>query len=578
MMRQKRHGGIRLRITLPVLILGIAAVLSNLVAMSNIKKVNRNAAEIADHDMQCLTELSSIKESIQEIHNLGLSHATASNSSSMIRVVDAIKAGEMELAQKLDQYQTYLDSEVKKPYEDLLQQYEVLVVSIRRICAFSANRDQARANEVANGEITPCVDRMLESIAEIESYAQQAAQDARAQLARVYQLSLQINIATITISVLAIVYAVFSANRHVVRPIKKAEHDLTCMIEAIDQKEGDLTKRVSILSNDEIGALSRGINVFLEKLQNILRTITDNSNKMDGIVTEVLDNVKTSNNSVTEMSAFTEELSATMEAISDHAQTINENAGSVSAEVAAIAERTNEINGYSKQMKSHADGMASNARDNMETTGSKVNEILFVLNQAIEDSKSVDQVNTLTSDILKVASQTNLLALNASIEAARAGEAGRGFAVVAQEIGQLADVTKESANNIRQINTVVIGAVHNLAEQAGSLVGYMKETILPEFESFVGVGEEYKQNASYVEEVMQEIAGKTDTLRETVAEIAGSIHTISQAIHEGVDGVTGTAENMQVLVTDMSNINMQMDENKGIATKLKHETEIFTKL
>ena len=246
--------------------------------------------------------------------------------------------------------------------------------------------------------------------------------------------------------------------------------------------------------------------------------------------------------------------------------------------MAAIAERTNEINGYSKQMKSHADGMASNARDNMETTGSKVNEILFVLNQAIEDSKSVDQVNTLTSDILKVASQTNLLALNASIEAARAGEAGRGFAVVAQEIGQLADVTKESANNIRQINTVVIGAVHNLAEQAGSLVGYMKETILPEFESFVGVGEEYKQNASYVEEVMQEIAGKTDTLRETVAEIAGSIHTISQAIHEGVDGVTGTAENMQVLVTDMSNINMQMDENKGIATKLKHETEIFTKL
>ncbi len=577
-MKQKKRGSIRMHIMLPVLVLGIAAVLSNLAALSNIRKVNENASGIADHYMVSLTKLSSIKETIHEIHNLGLSHATASSASRMIQTVDTMKAKEAELAEKLDAYQQYLDSGDKGPYQALVQKYDELILSVRRICAFSADRQQAKANETANGEIAPCVEQMLGSIAEIEAHAQQATQDAREQLAHVYQLSIEINVATIAVSVLAIIYAIFSVNRHVVRPIKRAEHDLSGMIAAIDQKEGDLTKRVSILSNDEIAALSRGINIFLEKLQNILRTITDNSNKMDGIVTEVLDNVKTSNNSVTELSAFTEELSATMEAISDHTQTINENAESVREEVSGIAARTNEINGYAKKMKSHADGMASNARTNRETTNEKVNEILCVLNQAIEDSKSVDQVNTLTSDILKVASQTNLLALNASIEAARAGEAGKGFAVVAHEISELADSTRESANNIQKINSVVIGAVHNLAEQAGSLVDYMKDTILPEFESFVGTGEEYKQNAAYVEEVIQEITGKTDTLKETISEIAGAIHTISQAIHEGVDGVTGTAENMQVLVMDMNNIHTQMDENKGIATKLKHETEIFTKL
>lgn len=63
-----------------------------------------------------------------------------------------------------------------------------------------------------------------------------------------------------------------------------------------------------------------------------------------------------------------------------------------------------------------------------------------------------------------------------------------------------------------------------------------------------------------------------------MAEIADSIHTISLAIDEGVTGVSGTAENMQVLVMDMDNINNQMDENKGIATQLKQETEIFMKL
>lgn len=84
------------------------------------------------------------------------------------------------------------------------------------------------------------------------------------------------------------------------------------------------------------------------------------------------------------------------------------------------------------------------ARSNMESTGTKVNEILEVLNRAIEDSNSVNQVNSLTDDILNIASQTNLLALNASIEATRAGDAGRGFAVVATEISQLAPPVRKS--------------------------------------------------------------------------------------------------------------------------------------
>ena len=176
-------------------------------------------------------------------------------------------------------------------------------------------------------------------------------------------------------------------------PIVKAERELSDIIHGIDQKQGDLTRRVSVLSNDEIGELGDGINVFLEKLQNIFRIITDNSQKMDVVVSEVMDNVATSNNSVSELSALTEELSATMEAISNNAQTISENAESVNEEVVSIAERTGEINEYSKKMKNHADTMAGKPRNNMETTSFKISEILSVLNQAIENSKSVDPVS-----------------------------------------------------------------------------------------------------------------------------------------------------------------------------------------
>lgn len=577
-MKQKKRGSIRVRIMLPVVILGIVAVISNFAAISNIQKVNQNAAEIADHDMASLTELSTIKEMIQEVHNLTLSHITALNSSSMIQVVEQIKVKEDELNEKMGSYSKYVDSSDKTAYEEMKKQYKELIKAARNVCAFSADRQQANANEAANMQIAPCVNLMISDIDSIGEHASEKAAQARKHLADVYKSSLIMNTITIFISILAVLYAVYSARRHIVRPVVKTEQELAEIIQGIDKKEGDLTKRVSIMSNDEIAALGQGINVFLEKLQNIFRLLTENSKKMDNVVSKVLDNVKTSNNSVSEMSAFTQQLSSAMESVSDHSQTIHQNAESVSAEVSGIAERTNEINTYSKKMKEHAETMADAARTNMETTSTKVNGILSVLSSAIEDSKSVNQINSLTGDILSVASQTNLLALNASIEAARAGEAGRGFAVVAREISELADASRESANNIKKINELVIEAVNNLAEHSGKLVDYMNQTILPEFGNFVTDSEEYKQNAVYIESVMHEIAVKTDTLETSVSEIADSIHTISTSIGESVTGISGASENMQLLAADMSNIHTQMDENKGIASELKHETEIFINL
>ena len=229
-------------------------------------------------------------------------------------------------------------------------------------------------------------------------------------------------------------------------------------------------------------------------------------------------------------------------------------------------------------MKARADEMEHAAKANRDSTSEKVNEILNVLNQAIEDSRSVDQVNTLTNEILSISSQTNLLALNASIEAARAGEAGRGFAVVAEEIGQLANSSRDTANRIQDINAVVTAAVHNLAENANNLVTYMNDSILPEFEEFVATGGQYKEDATYIESVMNEFAEKTDELKVVMDEIAGSINTITAAIDEGVNGVTGAAESTQVLVEDMDNISKRMDENFEIAGDLKKETSVFTRL
>lgn len=578
-MKKQGRVSTKLIILLPVFILGIVSVFSNILAVSNVRKVNANATQIADRYMNCLADLGKIQKETQAIHRLGLSHIVATDLESMMGLVETIRAEEEVLEGYLAEFEDYVTTDSDRAnYEAILTNYEGLKYELANVMAYSAGGNNEGAYALANGAIAEYSTAMQNSIAELEISVNTSAETARDELEEVYNKSLLASATVIIISVVALIAALISVLKLVIMPLAKTEKEITDIISDIDNREGDLTRRVTILANREVAAVGSGINVFMGKLQDIFKMITSNSQKMEEVVNEVRESVMTSNNSVADLSALTEELMATMEEMSANASAINNNAESIREEVNQIAERTIEINDYTRDMKTHADSMENAARSNMESTSVKVNEILQVLNKAIEDSNSVNQVNNLTDDILNIASQTNLLALNASIEAARAGEAGRGFAVVATEISQLAAASQEAANRIQKINNVVTQAVHNLADHANGLVDYMNDSILPEFESFVESGTEYKKKASYIETVMGEFTEKTDDLRRTMDEIAGSISTIANAIEEGANGVSNAANSTQVLVSDMDSITQHMDDNQAIAASLKQETEVFKKL
>ena len=253
------------------------------------------------------------------------------------------------------------------------------------------------------------------SINKLMEDAKQGADAAKGELSQAYRIAVFSSTFTITLSVAAIILAVFIVLIKVVKPIRKAEKQLSEIIADIDRRQGDLTKRVSVMPVAELAALADGINEFIIKLQHIFHMITSNTDKMDSVVKEVKESVMTSSDSVTDLSALTEELSATMQDVSENVININQSTDSVREEVRSIAERSGELKEYSVEMKQNADMIEQTARNNLQTTEEKVNEILSVLKQSIKESKSVEQVNHLTDDILEIASQTNLLALNASI-------------------------------------------------------------------------------------------------------------------------------------------------------------------
>ena len=229
-------------------------------------------------------------------------------------------------------------------------------------------------------------------------------------------------------------------------------------------------------------------------------------------------------------------------------------------------------------MRARADAMESSARLSMEVTGQKTTEILTVLEEAIYQSKSVNQISSLTDDILGISSQTTLIALNASLEAARAGEAGKGFAMVAREVRQLADSSRETAGRIQEINKVITEAVTHLAENAQNLIDYLNESILTEFQTFVDSGRQYREDAMYIEQAMDEFNSRTDHLRGSMTEIVDAISMITSSIGDSASGIAGVARSTQSLVSDMEDITGRMDTNQEIVNRLKQETKAFDNL
>lgn len=576
-MKEKRLS-IRTMILVPVLLVGIMLIITNYTGLASMKKVNNSANIIIDKHLKSIEQLANIQKYANTIHKESLSHITATSFEQKISVVSKIKEDEAGLEALLAEFGDDIDSDYKSDYDNIMMVYDEYKMSIRNLLAYSANSKSEAAYYSANNDVAVYAEQIYTSIDNITNSINKKLEASKKELAGVYTASLSTNVVTAIVGILFVIFTIVVVTRGVTQPLVRAEREIKEIISSIDNGEGNLTKRLTVKYDNEIGSLGKGINTFMEKMQHILKTITENSDKMDEVVNEVLESVKTSNTSAGDLSALTEELAATMQEVSNSAGAININANTVKEEVKTIADKSDEINNYAKDMKTSANEMEQAAKKNKEVTSAKVNEILKVLEEAIEDSRSVDQVNNLTDDILSISSQTNLLALNASIEAARAGEAGKGFAVVADEIRQLADSSRETANRIQDINKIVTNAVHNLSEHSTSIVNYLNESILPEFETFVAGGVKYREDATYIEEVMNDFSTKTEDLNGNIAEIAGSISTITTAIEEGVNGVTSAADSTQVLVTDMDNITRRMDENKEISKQLKTETSVFTVL
>lgn len=563
------------KILVPFFLLAIVCGLCAILIYTRIQKMNQVSLEISDNYMM-ITDLTGVIENdFTKMKQLIISYATSYDDDEVAEIKKEISNvhGEMignlltiegkclseqeiqnvrELSEAFQTFDTHYNEVLKD-----IDSYEIMGLKALKEAigdmydVFQAEIDKNRDYE--KGQI----DAAKKSLAE-----------AGQQCTIAFIILIVMLIVSLVISILLSLFTILSPTKHAIRK-------LGTIIESIEDGRGDLTTQLNVETKDEIGSLVVGINKFIELLKNIIVEIKQDALELKDNVNVVFDGVNTSNADINVVSDAMVRLSSGMEEVAGHAENLNTQASDIYETVEGIAGQANSGSDFAKDIKERASSLQISGQERRQVTGQMASDINKLLQTSLEKSKDVEKINALTNEILEISSQTNLLALNASIEAARAGEVGKGFAVVAEEIRQLADSSRETANNIQGISREVTSSVEELAENANRMLEFIRDEVLPDYDNLVNTGNQYSDDAVWFDNTMIDFAGSATKLKTTMHDMASLIQEISETIHDSSLQVSGVSDSVSALTDSMSDIKSSIQITEDVSHRLDSEVARF---
>lgn len=567
---------LKTKVIIPLLLIAIIGICSSFSGLIFLKQLGAAGNEIAAQRVPVIITLDAISSNVEQLQQLLLTHSVMDTKEDKKEVEQEISVSVATLKAYLEKYGEFAEDDLA--YGKLINVYDEYMKNYNETLTLSSTNNTREVTVKVNGILSDIFDRLNENVQTLIKQEQTNIGLAKGKQDNIYDNAVIVAYGMLIIMIIIFLASVYVAIKTIVLPTVSYEKKLREITGKINAKNGDLTQRIPVHTADEIGKLVQGVNLFIVTLQNIMGEIVSSSNELGQSFKNVNDSIAQANQDSSDISASMEEVAATMDNVANTILTVNEHAASVGASVTNMSEVTHEIFGHTTEMRKRAEELESTAAANKEGTNRMMDTILDKLNQAIENSKSVNRVDELTNEILSISSQTNLLALNASIEAARAGEVGRGFAVVADEIRQLADNSRETANKIQNINGIVVSAVNELSANANEIIRYISATILPDYDNYAVSGKQYREDAEEVSAAMDNCIQKMDALTQTMGILAEQVEEIARAVGECSQGITISAESTSNLVGEINEVYENVETSEQVVRNLKLQSDAFTNL
>lgn len=559
-----------------IIVLALISIISLGFMANSMTKITDSSQDVMNNEVEKINLIHSIYENYLDIYMNVYAHVNAKLLRTMDRRAEDVAESRAKMWESMEAYKAKITSEeTGKVYVALESRLTSFDDIVDTVIETSREGDKDRANNLISnnlGMLNNVIDNGMQDLLEFSS---QDLDSSKAYLQGKANSAYTLIVVVVILLVVAAVLVLIIANHIIVVPIQKIAQVINQMIEDIHNNKGNLNERVPVQTKDEIATLARGVNEFLDILQGVIGGVISCSEEINRQQLNVNEVVEETNQNANDTSATMEELAASMEEVSSTVGYVSDNTREAEASVDQAVDKA--VNGtkFAEEIRNRAEELRKLAQDSRATANNMIQNFDVTLNASIEDSRQIEKISNLTADILGIASKTNLLALNASIEAARAGEAGKGFAVVADEIRQLADSSKETAGNIQQISESVVAAVMTLAENAGNLVKFINDRVMPDYEILERTGEQYLNDSITIDQMMSEMRDSMENIGSVMRTVAESNENITNNVRESAHGVGGVVDNTAALAENMKNIIKALDQVSDVVSNLSEQTACF---
>ncbi|MBN1980038.1 MAG: hypothetical protein JW795_00795 [Chitinivibrionales bacterium] len=359
--------------------------------------------------------------------------------------------------------------------------------------------------------------------------------------------------------IVLIAVAVFgtSLSNKITSPLKKSID----MLKNISTGEGDLTLRLQVLSKDEVGKQSEYFNVFISKLQALVKKIAANTNGLNDISRELSGVASDASQLVDIMKRETTKTSTVMEHVVNSLKEISESTKDMASSVSSVATAIEE-------MSSSFNDVAKNCQNELiiaENANKKANEAGQMMQKLGDSAKKIEKIIGVIQDI---SDQTNLLALNATIEAASAGDAGKGFAVVANEVKLLAKQTAQATDEIKkqigEMQQQTDVSIKSISEIIGIIesVNTISQTMVSAVEEQSVTTNNIAKNIQDVNTIVHEIATNVESNSSEIVAVYSNINDVGNAANDTQKGAQKNSENIGKLTTVISELTSIINQFK----------------